>query len=1254
MSYSLFSNLPAACKKDEVEEPLITFKTASGEALESQGQYYINFKFCTMDESLWHKFDHPFHILPHLTEPCILGMDFIHERYLIFNGRTRNIIYNYEGKEHLIRTSNPIIMNITIAKEILPINVDTSDAGRAEIIKNIIRKNRDVVALKLSELGRTTRVEHRIELEPGPPIRLPPYQLALHQRAIAKEQIEAMLLANVIRPSTSPYSAPVVLQKKPCGGTRFCVDYRQLNKQTIKDPYVMPRISDLLDELSGARYFSAIDIHSAYWQVPIAEEDKHKTAFTCHLGHFEFNVVSFGLCNAPATFMRLINDILRPVLGKFATAYLDDILCYSKTFSEHCKNLETIFDLLRKGGLKIKLEKCNFLKKILKYIGFLISKDGFSADPKGIEPIQKYPAPKNVDQLRTYLGMTSYFRKFIQGYSHIAHPLSMLIRKSQEWMWGEEQEAAFQALKQKLISPPILRYADVNLPYILDTDASFYAIGSVLSQVQNIDGKDQEVVIAYGGKQLTQTEKKWAVIEKEFYAIIHAIKSFKHYLYGSKITIRSDHAPLAHIMKSRKDPGGRLGRWSLLMQEYDADITYRPGKKNGNADGISRIPPPEEEAAQNYDNDDVTQPFGEEIRVHLITAEIVKAQQEDDYCKKLMKESLDRGDDILQAGEESLSPAGGSLMDPEQTAQLGTRPSSKENFSSDSGYAENIDEDTQEPQGRKEDDAEESESESIRSQPANDSSDYESEIDTDWTEEPEQRYKILENGILATEDGRLIIPQSLRNKVLERFHSHKLAGHLGVKKTLNKIKKRFYWRLMNKDITKFIKRCKICALRKAHGGTRAPLQSIPPPKRVFHTISIDVIGPINLSSSGNQYILTITEHATRYVFAVAMPDQTAETVAAALINTIFLEHGVPEIIISDRGTNFRSELIAELCKQLGVKQIFTTPYNPKANGTTEKYNGVIMNCIVAFTYERPQDWDKYLKFIIFAINTSDHTSLEEIPFYLLYGRDAREPGDPHEPSRYKLASNINTIFAQIWRRAQELAREKLIEKQEKQKKYYDKGTKLTQYEIGDQVLLRVRPNLTGKIKMRWSGPYIVIGKMKNAVNYKIKHIETQEESSAHVNRMKKFETDEETRKQEYTPPRTNPGPTSVDVEGFKVPEKEKKERRTKNIGLTKTEAEKTERTLILNLPEVVGKINAGLKEKTKTKIIAQLEKIISNFVRENTEDPESTASSDNENGDPLPMRRARAKKVKVTAPIPRHKHNLRPASAIRPPRRDPY
>lgn len=217
MSYSLFSNLPASCKRDEVEEPLITFKTASGEPLESQGQYYLRFKFCTMDESLWHKFDHPFHILPHLTEPCILGMDFIQERYLIFNGRTRNIIYNFEGREHLIRTSNPIIMNITIAKEILPINVDTSDAGRAEIIRNIIYKNRDVVALKLSELGKTTRVEHRIELEPGPPIRLPPYQLALHQRAIAKEQIEAMLLANVIRPSTSPYSAPVVLQKKPCG-----------------------------------------------------------------------------------------------------------------------------------------------------------------------------------------------------------------------------------------------------------------------------------------------------------------------------------------------------------------------------------------------------------------------------------------------------------------------------------------------------------------------------------------------------------------------------------------------------------------------------------------------------------------------------------------------------------------------------------------------------------------------------------------------------------------------------------------------------------------------------------------------------------------------------------------------------------------------------------------------------------------------------------------------------------------------------
>lgn len=383
-----------------------------------------------------------------------------------------------------------------------------------------------------------------------------------------------------------------------------------------------------------------------------------------------------------------------------------------------------------------------------------------------------------------------------------------------------------------------------------------------------------------------------------------------------------------------------------------------------------------------------------------------------------------------------------------------------------------------------------------------------SEDDEYFFERPDYPYVILPSDLIGSPDGKLLVPQELRTQVLERFHSHKLSGHLGIRKTLSRIKRRFVWPKMTKDVTNYVQKCLICAQRKAHGGSRAPLQPVPPPSRLWQTIAMDIIGPITTSLNGNNYILVIVEYLTRYVFAVAMKDQTAETVAKAFINTIILEHGVPEVLITDQGSNFRSHLFESLANQLGIKQVQTTAYHPQSDGSAESHNKTLIDIIACYVQKDTNKWDEYIKFATFAYNTSEHASLEETPFYLLFGRDVREPSDPLEPIRYKLATDENTIFAQKWKEAQDLAREKLQEAQEQQKKYYDRNTKESSYEVGEHILLKQRPNLPGKFNLRWTGPYIVTAKTKNPLNYKIQHVHDKTEIVTHVNRMKRLRTDE--------------------------------------------------------------------------------------------------------------------------------------------------
>ena len=387
----------------------------------------------------------------------------------------------------------------------------------------------------------------------------------------------------------------------------------------------------------------------------IREKDKHKTAFICEYGLFEFNRMPFGLTNAPATFQRLMDKVLKPVLFDFALVYLDDIIVFSKTIEEHFVHLDRVFSLLARDGLKMKTTKCEFFKGKLEYLGFIVSREGVAPNPSKVESILKYPEPNNVKELQSFLGLASYYRKFIRAFAEKAHHLTMLTRKDIAWEWGDAQRDAFSCIKQCLVSEPVLGYPDFTREFIIHTDASGFGIGAVLAQMQrpphdSEESDDREVVIAYSSKHLNDREAKWSTTEKECFAIIHAITVFKPYLFGQTFSVVTDHRPLEWLM-SKKEPSGRLARWALKIQKYNITIGYRPGKTHQNADCLSRIPILPAAAV-----------------ITFVKQDWKESQETDEYCKEILenlkKENGNSNEYYLMAETGVLVDKEGKIMIP--------------------------------------------------------------------------------------------------------------------------------------------------------------------------------------------------------------------------------------------------------------------------------------------------------------------------------------------------------------------------------------------------------------------------------------------------------------------------------------------------------------------------------------------------------------------------------------------------------------
>lgn len=448
----------------------------------------------------------------------------------------------------------------------------------------------DIFHLPEDKLTYTDALQHEITTSSAVPINTKSYRFPEIHKQEVQSQINKMLNDGIIKPSTSPWSSPIWIVPKKVDASgqrkwRVVIDYRKLNDVTIGDSYPIPNISEILDQLGKCKYFSTLDLASGFHQIKISEQDAPKSAFSVPQGHFEFTRMPFGLKNAPATFQRLMNSALSGLQGIQCFVYLDDIVIYSYDLEVHMKNLSNVFDRLRKFRLKLQPDKCEFLRKEVSYLGHIITDKGVKPNPEKTKAVKEFPTPKCPKDIKSFLGLVSYYRRFIPDLAKLAKPLTSLLKKDTVFSWENEHQLAFESLKGKLISAPILAYPDFTQPFLLTCDASNYAISAILSQ--GPIGQDRP--IAYASRTLNKAECNYSVTEKECLAIIFGTKTFRPYLYGHKFTIITDHRPLKWLFNC-KDPGSKLVRWRLKLEEFDYDVIYKRGRINSNADTLSRYP----------------------------------------------------------------------------------------------------------------------------------------------------------------------------------------------------------------------------------------------------------------------------------------------------------------------------------------------------------------------------------------------------------------------------------------------------------------------------------------------------------------------------------------------------------------------------------------------------------------------------------------------------------------------------------------
>lgn len=753
-------------------------------------------------------------------------------------------------------------------------------------------------------LGRTNLTEHTIDVGNSEPIKQRYYPVSPAVQQTIDCELERMRSMGVIEESSSPWSSPIVIVKKANGKARLCLDVRKLNAVTKKDAYPTPIVEGLLSRLTDTRYISSIDLKDAFWQIGLDDASKEKTAFSVP-GHplYQFRVMPFGLCNAPQRLCRLMDKVIPNEIRHRVFVYLDDLLIVSPDFETHLKLLAQVSENLRRANLTINVEKSKFCLNEIKYLGYIVGHACLKTDPDKVAAIVEYPQPKTVKQVRRFLGMTGWYRRFIARYAETSAPITDLLKKNREFKWTPEIQVSFDGLKHSLTSAPFLANPNFGKPFVIQCDASKTGIGGVLYQLTD-DGR--EAPIAYTSQKLNDAQRNYSVTELECFAAVRSIKKFRQYVEGMPFKVVTDHASLQWLM-SLKDLSGRLARWSLCLQGYDFTIEHRKGKLNVVPDALSRV---------------YMEALNNQNPVELLTIDNSPFFKSDAYLNLIQR--------ITENGNRlpDLRLVDGRVL--------------KKQFN---------------------------------------------ECD----------------GMLSMEPvWKLWIPDELIETLIRHAHDPPSAAHCGIAKTLEKLRRHYYWPHMGRTVHRYITSCQVCKSVKAPNFTlRPPMGSQFVVERPWQRLYTDLIGPYPRSKHGNTYALIVLDQLTKFVLIKPLRSAIAKSITKFIEQDVFHIFGVPETIHSDNGPQYISREFRDLMNRYGVRHTLTAVYSPQSNAS-ERVNRTILAAIRAYIHEDHREWDAHVSEIAGAIRNVVHGSTGYSPHFLVFGQHAI-----NHASEYALLRKLN-------------------------------------------------------------------------------------------------------------------------------------------------------------------------------------------------------------------------------------------------------
>lgn len=961
----------------------------------------------------------------------------------------------------------------------LDVNMDLSlTKVQSQQLLDLLSSNRKCFATNTSELGLTNLTKHSIDTGCSKPIRQRSFRFSPKTREKLDAILDDMYIHGLIEPSTSQWCSPCFLVKKADGSDRLVVDFRSLNKVTNPTTFPMPQMETILDALGDQKptIFSTLDLAAGFHQIPLDSSSKHKTSFATMNRQFQYKVMPMGLAGSPITFQALmVNKVLPDLLFKNVIVYADDIIVYSKDFDTHLQDLQQVFDRLQHAQLTLKPNKCHFAQQSVLYLGHIISAEGIRPNPAKTSVIDNYPRPKDNKHVRKFLGLTNYYRRFVKDYSSITAPLRIFTQKDVPLIWTPECEAAFQLLKSKLVSPPILRYPDQTQPFILTTDASKTGISYILSQK---DREGREYVCYYGARSLRGSEKNYGSTDLEALAVVEGVQTYHTYLIDKKFTIITDHAALKYLDSAKfRGDSGRMARWAQRLMQYDYTVQYKQGKKNVNADTLSRIDynstEPVKQAKPTEESNNTFVP--ETAQVQVIQETKPKYSYHFEYEQLFNTVPFEEGHVYACVDDPKES-------NPKPIPQLELDDSLAESqkMCPEIGPIYNY----------------------IQSDILPEDTDMARRLAAE-----KDSYVIIDNKLYhlfsrrlrsAAQQDRyiqqLVIPKSSRTDILEHYHDSLMGGgHQGFDRTYNAIKTHYYWPKMYNHILDYIRGCTVCQQSKrAYHVLPPPLHPLPIAD-TFERWHIDFLGSITESAEGFTNILVISDSGSKWIEAFPTKTQTAEEVAKILYREIFTRYGAPRTLISDRGKCFMATLTKALCEIFSIKLSHTSPYHPQTNSTVERMNSYLEQSLRAYCDKDHSNWPDVLPGILMAYRCTPATqSTDYAPYYLVFGRDMRRPIDINLTPKANLSASAKTNLTQFLENlkvSRTIAKENMQRHKDYSKQLHDKKSAEPQFKIGQKVRLKNHLKIKGKspkLCPQWMLDYRIIEEGPN-FTYKLQN-----------------------------------------------------------------------------------------------------------------------------------------------------------------------